>query len=208
MKNVENIIKALAGLYPNPECALTYKKPHELIIAARLSAQCTDKRVNLVTPELFRQFPGIKDYACAEANEIEKLVHSCGLYKTKAGDIIGMCRMLNEDYNSVIPDNLDELLKLPGIGRKTANLIIGTLYNKPAIVTDTHVIRLSNRLGLAGSKNPVKVENSLRKIIPEKETMNFCHRLVFYGRDICKAQKPICENCVIKKYCVFIKDSV
>ena len=200
----QNIIKILADIYPNPVCALTYTKPHELLIAARLSAQCTDKRVNLVTPALFAKFMEIKDFAYADVSEVERMVHSCGLYKTKANDIMQMCRILHENYDGVIPDSLDELLKLPGIGRKTANLLVGTLYGKPAIVTDTHVIRLSNRLGLADSVNPVKVENALKALIPEEETMNFCHRLVFFGREVCKAQKPLCEECELKSFCIYI----
>ena len=203
MKKINSIIKILAGIYPEPVCALDYTEPHELLVAARLSAQCTDKRVNKVTPALFRRFTSIADFASADVREVERYVRSCGLYKTKASDITGMCRMLHEDYGGVIPDELEELLKLPGIGRKTANLIIGTLYGKPAIVTDTHVIRLSNRLGLASSKVPVKVENALRALVPEKETMNLCHRLVFFGQEVCRAQRPLCDNCVLKKYCNF-----
>jgi endonuclease-3 len=204
-KKVEFIIRELEKLYPNPVCALFYGAPHELMIAARLSAQCTDKRVNLVTPALFARFPSLQSFAEAEVIEIEKYVRSCGLYKTKARDIVNMCKMVQNDYDGVIPDEIDELLKLPGIGRKTANLLVGTLYGKPAVVTDTHVIRLSNRLGLVNSENPMKIENALRKLIPEGEQMNFCHRLVFFGRDTCKAQKPNCQKggeCVLKDFCM------
>jgi endonuclease-3 len=208
MNKIKKIISILAELYPNPVCALLYGEPHELLIAARLSAQCTDKRVNLVTPALFARFGDVGAFACADVGEVEEIIRSCGLYKTKAKDIVLMCRLLHENYGGVIPDSLDELLRLPGIGRKTANLLAGTLYGKPAVVTDTHVIRLSNRLGLAASKNPVKVENALRALIPERESLNFCHRLVFYGREVCKAQRPLCGNCALKKYCNFSRNSV
>jgi len=205
-KKVESIIRELEKLYPNPVCALFYGAPHEIMIAARLSAQCTDKRVNLVTPDLFTRFKNVNEFAEADVGEVEKYVRSCGLYKTKARDIVFMCRKLQEDYGGVIPDSIDELLKLPGIGRKTANLLIGTLYGKPAVVTDTHVIRLSNRLGLVKpkSENPLKVEIALKKLLPEGEQMNFCHRLVFFGREVCRAQKPDCKKggeCVLKDFC-------
>jgi len=204
IKKTIGIAKALEQLYPNPVCALIYKKPHELLIAARLSAQCTDKRVNMITPELFERFPEIKDFAEAEINEVEKYIRSCGLYKTKAFDIVEMCKLLFVNFDCVIPDGIEELLKLPGVGRKTANLIIGTLYGKPAVVTDTHVIRISNRLGLVSTQNPVKVENVLRELLPEKTSLDFCHRLVFFGREVCKARKPECGGCVLKEFCIFI----
>ena len=200
---VKNIIGALEKLYPNPVCALIYSKPHELLIAARLSAQCTDKRVNLVTPALFSRFPNLAAFANADVGEVEGYIRSCGLYKTKARDIIKTCKILLDDFGGVIPDNLDELLKLSGIGRKTANLLIGTLYGKPAVVTDTHVIRLSNRLGLVNTKNPLKIEAELRKLLPQSESLNFCHRLVFFGRDTCKAQSPKCGECCLKECCVY-----
>jgi endonuclease-3 len=196
------ISAALERLYPETICALTYDAPHELAIAARLSAQCTDKRVNLVTPALFARFGSVGGFAEADVAEVECLIRSCGLYKTKARDIVEMCKMLRTDYNNAIPDSMDELLKLPGIGRKTANLLIGTLYGKPAVVTDTHVIRLSNRLGLAASQDPVKVENALRKLLPPEESLNFCHRLVFFGREVCKAKKPECGGCVLRELCI------
>ena len=208
MRKINSISRELTRLYPNPACALYYNQPHELMIAARLSAQCTDKRVNVVTPALFARFQSIADFAEADIAEVENYVRSCGLYKTKASDIVNMCKKVQYDYSGVIPDSLDELLKLPGIGRKTANLLIGTLYGKPAVVTDTHVIRLSNRLGLADSKDPLKVENALRKLLPESESLDFCHRLVFFGREVCKAQKPKCNECVLKKHCNFSQNSV
>jgi endonuclease-3 len=205
---VKSIIAELSKLYPNPVCALTYGAPHELLAAARLSAQCTDKRVNLVTPALFTRFNNVNEFAEAEVSEVEQYVRSCGLYKTKASDIVGACKMLRDEYGGVIPDKIEDLLKLPGIGRKTANLLIGTLYGKPAVVTDTHVIRLSNRLGLVSSTNPLKVENALKALIIEGEQLNFCHRLVFYGREVCKAQRPKCDGCIIKKHCNFPKNGV
>jgi endonuclease-3 len=209
MKNkVKNIIGELSKLYPNPVCALFYSAPHELMIAARLSAQCTDKRVNLITPVLFKKFSSLDAFAEADVREVEKIVRSCGLYKSKASDIVNMCRLVRDNFGGVIPSGIDDLLTLPGIGRKTANLLIGTLYGKPAVVTDTHVIRLSNRLGLVKSDVPVKVENALRELLPESEQMNFCHRLVFYGRDICKSRNPDCNKCVIKKYCNFPRNGV
>ena len=198
-EKIKKISEELERLYPNPVCALVYSKPHELLIAARLSAQCTDKRVNQITPALFSRYPEISSYAEARLCEVEEYVRSCGLYKTKALDIIEMCKMLSQNYDGIIPDSLDELLKLPGIGRKTANLMIGTLYGKPAVVTDTHVIRLSNRLGLVNSQNPEKVEKALRAllwaVLPQRDSLNFCHRLVFYGREVCKARTPGCEGC-------------
>ncbi|MDR2559476.1 MAG: endonuclease III [Oscillospiraceae bacterium] len=209
-EKIKGITRELSKLYTNPQCALFYREPHELMIAARLSAQCTDKRVNLVTPALFARFMNIADFAEADVGEVEKYVKSCGLYKTKASDIVEMCRMVRSDYGGKIPDNLEDLLKLPGIGRKTANLLTGTLYGKPAVVTDTHVIRLSNRLGLIKpkSENPVKIEFALKKLLHESEQLSFCHRLVLFGRDVCKAQKPGCISCVIKKYCNFPQNSV
>ncbi|MDR2531878.1 MAG: endonuclease III [Oscillospiraceae bacterium] len=202
-EKIKLLIYELAQLYPNPVCALFYSKPHELLVAARLSAQCTDKRVNLVTPALFARFQSLEDFADAKVCEVEEYVRSCGLYKTKARDIAGACKILRDDYSGIIPDSIDELLKLPGIGRKTANLLTGTLYGKPAVVTDTHVIRLSNRLGLAHTKDPAKTETILRKLLPEDESLNFCHRLVFFGREVCKAQNPKCGNCGLKDLCVY-----
>jgi endonuclease-3 len=201
------ISAALKQLYPEVKCALTYTKPHELLVAARLSAQCTDKRVNIITPALFARYGSVADFAGADKAKVEKYVRSCGLYKTKASDIVETCKILQSDYGGRIPDSVEELVKLPGIGRKTANLLAGTLYGKPAVVTDTHVIRLSNRLGLASSKEPVKVENALRELLSERESLNFCHRLVFFGREVCKAQRPLCENCVLKAFCGYVASS-
>lgn len=199
------IIRLLKNEYPEVKCALNYSKPHELLIATRLSAQCTDKRVNLVTPELFKRFPEISDYAKAEVGEIEKYIESCGLFRTKAKDISLMCGMLHDKYNDTIPDTVEELIKLPGVGRKTANLVCGDLYGKPALVCDTHVIRLTNRLGLTDTKDAVKVEKQLSQIVPAEEGLGLCHRLVWHGRLVCDARKPQCEKCTLEKLCIYRK---
>lgn len=200
-KRALEIISLLKKEYPVVKCALTYEKPHELLIATRLSAQCTDKRVNLVTPEMFNRYPTIQAFAEAEVSDIENYIKSCGLYKTKAKDISEMCKILHNKYNDTVPDTIEELIKLPGVGRKTANLICGDLYGKPAYVCDTHVIRLTNRLGLADSKDAHSVEKKLIDIIPPEESLNFCHRLVWHGRLVCNARKPNCQECCLKKHC-------
>ncbi|MCL2754324.1 MAG: endonuclease III [Oscillospiraceae bacterium] len=197
------LLAALAQEYPAPICELNYTAPHELLIAARLSAQCTDKRVNAVTPELFGRFNGVCDFAAAELREIEGIVKPCGLYKTKAASIKAMCELLLRNHGGEIPEEMDALLALPGIGRKTANLIRGELFGLPAIVADTHVIRLSGRLGLVPQrlKDPHKVELILRELIPPKESMAFCHRLVLHGRRVCKARKADCCACILRPEC-------
>lgn len=195
------IIELLCKEYPDVKCALTYQKPHELLIATRLSAQCTDKRVNLVTPALFERFPSVDDFAAADVGEVEKYIQSCGLYKTKAKDIVEMCVQLRDDYGGVVPDTIDELVKLSGVGRKTANLIVGDLYGKPALVCDTHVIRLTNRLGIAGGTDAAKVERQLAAVVPPEEGLFLCHRLVWHGRLVCSARKPECEKCCLKELC-------
>lgn len=200
-KRAAEIVALLKEEYPEVKCALVYSQPHELLIATRLSAQCTDKRVNMVTPALFERFKSIEEFAAADVAEIEEYIRTCGLFKTKAKDIYEMCVMLRDCYNSTVPDSLEELVKLPGVGRKTANLIVGDLYGKPAYVCDTHVIRITNRLGLAASKDAVVVERQLREIIPEKEGLYFCHRLVHHGRNVCDARTPKCEACVLRNLC-------
>ncbi len=197
------IINSLKIEYPDVKCALVYTKPHELLIATRLSAQCTDKRVNIVTPAMFSRFPTIEAFANAQVNEIEEYIKSCGLYKTKAKDISEMCKILHEKYNDIVPDTIEELTKLPGVGRKTANLICGDLYGKPALVCDTHVIRLTNRLGLTDSKDAAKVEKQLAEIVPPEEGLMLCHRLVWHGRLVCSARKPECGGCCIKQLCSY-----
>ncbi len=195
------IIELLKQEYPEVKCALLYTKPHELLIATRLSAQCTDKRVNLVTPALFERFPSVDAFAKAEVSEVEGYIKSCGLYHTKAQDIVEMCRMLNDVHGGTVPDSIEELVKLPGVGRKTANLIVGDLYGKPAMVCDTHVIRLTNRLGLSQGKDAAQVEKQLHAIVPPEEGLYFCHRLVWHGRGVCTARAPKCAECTLSEIC-------
>ncbi|MCH5209294.1 MAG: endonuclease III [Oscillospiraceae bacterium] len=195
------VIELLKQEYPEVKCALVYSKPHELLIATRLSAQCTDVRVNQVTPALFRRFPSVDAFAEADIKDVEELIKSCGLFHTKAADIINMCAAIRDTYGGKVPDTIEELVKLPGVGRKTANLIVGDLYGKPAMVCDTHVIRLSNRIGLAEGKDAVQVEKQLRAVIPAEEGLNFCHRLVWHGRGVCSARSPKCEECSLGEYC-------
>ncbi len=187
--------------YPDAICSLDAADPVQLIIATRLSAQCTDARVNLVTPKLFAKYPTLADYANAQLSDVEELVRPCGFYHTKAKDIIAMAQMLLSEYGGVVPDNIDDLVRLPGVGRKTANLICGDVYHKPAVVADTHLIRISNRLGLVNTKDPYKVEMELKKLLPPKESNDFCHRCVLHGRAICNARKPKCESCCLAPYC-------
>lgn len=197
----KKVIKALNEEYPQVKCALTFEKPHELLIATRLSAQCTDVRVNKVTPALFERFPEIKDFAEASEEEVAEYIRSCGLFQTKSRDIVKMCRQLHEDYGDVVPDTVEELTKLAGVGRKTANLVAGELYGKPAFVCDTHVIRLTNRIGLAVGKDAVKVEKQLREAVEPDDGLGLCHRLVWHGRLVCNARKPLCESCCLKDIC-------
>ena len=194
-------VEALEKLYPKAICSLNYGSAFQLLIATRLSAQCTDARVNIVTPELFSRFPDSKALAKAELKDVEEIIKSCGLYKTKAHDIIAAAKMIEEVYGGNIPDTIEELTKLPGIGRKTANLVMGDVYHKPAVVCDTHFIRITNRLGLTNSTNPLKVETDLRKLLPPEKSSDFCHRIVLFGRDICTARKAFCENCPLNDIC-------
>ena len=198
---LKQIIEALKERYPEPKCALHYTTDYELMIAVRLSAQCTDARVNLVTPALFAKYPTLDAFADAKLEEVEELVHSCGFYKHKARDIILACRMLREVYDRKVPDTMEELLKLPGVGRKTANLLLGDLYGQPSVVCDTHVIRITNRLGLAKGKEPEKVETQLRAILPPEESSDFCHRIVLFGREVCTARSPKCGECPLSIWC-------
>lgn len=196
------IIERLKEVYPEAICSLTADNPLQLLIATRLSAQCTDARVNLVTPALFARFPTLEDFAAADAEEVGEYIRSCGLYKTKARDIVAMAVMLRDVYGGIIPDTVEELTKLPGVGRKTANLVCGDVYGKPAIVADTHCIRITGRLGLTdGSKDPYKVEMQLRKCLPTEESNDLCHRLVLFGRDTCSARAPKCGECPLKGIC-------
>ena len=201
-KKVPAIIDELKVLYPDPVCALHYTKDYELMIAVRLSAQCTDERVNLITPALFERFPTLEAMASADISEVEELVHSCGFFRQKAADIVGACQMLLEKHNGKVPGTMEQLLKLPGVGRKTANLLLGDLYRTPgSVVCDTHCIRISNRLGLAVGKEPEKVEKQLRQILPPEESSDFCHRIVLHGRAVCTARKPDCANCTLAPWC-------
>ena len=196
------IIELLKQRYPNALCALHYDKDYELMIAVRLSAQCTDARVNLVTPALFAAYPTLEDMASADIAHVEELVHSCGFYKHKARDIVLGCQMLLRDYGGKVPGTMEELLKIPGVGRKTANLLLGDLYAVPgSVVCDTHCIRICGRLGLSHGKEPEKVEAQLRAILPPEESSDFCHRIVLFGRDCCTARNPDCGNCPLSLYC-------
>ena len=202
-KKVAAIIEILKNRYPDALCALHYQKDYELMIAVRLSAQCTDARVNLVTPALFEKYPTLEDMAHADIEDVEKMVHSCGFYKHKARDIVLACQMLLSDYGGKVPDRMEDLLKLPGVGRKTANLLLGDLYTVPgSVVCDTHCIRICGRLGLSKGKEPEKVEKQLRKILPPEESSDFCHRIVLYGREICTARSPKCGQCPLSPFCV------
>lgn len=201
------VVEALEAEYPDARCSLFSSSPLELLIATRLSAQCTDERVNIVTKELFARFRTAEDFASADLAEIERIIHPCGLFKTKARDIKAMCEMLLRDFGGRVPDTIEALTKLPGVGRKTANLIVGDVYGKPAIVADTHCIRLSNRLGLAGSKDPFKVEKQLRAVIPPERSSMFCHRLVWHGRAVCRARAPQCGVCRLSPVCDYFRDA-
>ncbi len=204
MRKKEITEKAVAGLeklYPDAVCSLNYTDAYQLLIATRLSAQCTDKRVNMVTPALFAEFPTPETLAVADIKRVEELIKTCGLYKTKAKDLCGIGKMLTEQYGGKVPDTIDELTRLPGIGRKTANLVCGDIFGKPAVVTDTHFIRLCNRLGLVNTTVPLKVETEMRKLLPPERSNAFCHRAVLFGRDICTARKAHCEICPLESFC-------
>lgn len=192
---------ALEKEYPDAVCSLNSEDPLQLLIATRLSAQCTDARVNLVTPALFARFPTLEAFCEGTQEEIEGYIHSCGLYKTKARDILALCRMLKSDFGGIVPDSIEELTKLPGVGRKTANLIVGDIYGKPAVVTDTHCIRICGRLGLSSGTEPAKVEKQLRAVLPPEKSNDFCHRLVLHGRAVCTARNPKCAECCMNSFC-------
>lgn len=203
-EKVEAIISILKERYDDALCALNYEKDYELMIAVRLSAQCTDARVNLVTPALFAAYPTLEAMASADIARVETLVHSCGFYKHKARDIVLACQMLLSDYGGKVPGTMEELLKLPGVGRKTANLLLGDIFHVPgSVVCDTHCIRICGRLGLSQGKEPEKVEQQLRAILPPEESSDFCHRIVMYGREICTAQRPKCHECPLRPYCTY-----
>lgn len=194
-------VETLEKVYPDAVCSLTYEKPYELLISTRLSAQCTDARVNIVTKELYAKYPTLQSLAEADLADIEEIIKPCGLFRTKAKDIIGIAQMLLRDYGGELPDSIEELTKLPGIGRKTANLIMGDIFHKPAVVTDTHCIRICGRMGLITVKDPYKVEMALRELLPPEKSSDFCHRLVHFGREFCKAQNPQCTVCPLLGIC-------
>lgn len=195
----------LLAEYSEATCSLDFKNGLELLISTRLSAQCTDERVNIVTIPLFKRYKNVEDFANAEIKELESIVKPCGFYHTKAKSIKEMCNTIIEDYGGRIPDNMEDLLKLSGVGRKTANLVLGELYKKPAVVTDTHCIRLSNRIGLCNTKDAYKVEKALRELIPPEISLHFCHALVHHGRKVCNARKPKCEVCCVNEICDYYK---
>ena len=201
-EKVNTIIELLKQRYPNPVCALHYTKDYELMIAVRLSAQCTDARVNLVTPALFAAYPNLEAMAAADIADVENYVHSCGFYKHKARDIVLGCQMLLTDFGGKVPGTMEELLRIPGVGRKTANLLLGDLYGVPgSVVCDTHCMRICERLGLSKGREPEKVERQLRAILPPEESSDFCHRIVLFGRDCCTSQRPKCGECPLTMYC-------
>ena len=201
-QKVEAIIQALKDRYPDALCALHYGTDWQLMIAVRLSAQCTDARVNLITPALFEAYPTLEAMANANISDVENYIHSCGFFRQKAKDIVLACQMLLTQHGGKVPQTMEELLKLPGVGRKTANLLLGDLYEVPgSVVCDTHCIRICGRLGLSHGKEPEKVEQQLRKILPPEESSNFCHRIVLFGRDVCTARSPKCESCPLALWC-------
>ena len=196
-----NAVEALKKEDPDAICSLTASNPFELLIATRLSAQCTDARVNLVTPALFSKYKTLEDYACADVEDVARIIHSCGFFRQKSKDIVGMAQKILSDFGGKVPDNIEDLTSLPGVGRKTANLICGDVYGKPAVVADTHLIRITNRLGLVSTKDPYKVELELKKLLPPDDSNDFCHRCVLHGRAVCDARKPLCEKCTMNEFC-------
>ena len=194
-------VDSLEKEYPDAVCSLVYSDPLQLLIATRLAAQCTDARVNIVTPALFERFKSAQDFANAEVTEVEEYIKSCGLYKTKAKDIVAMAKMLCDEFDGKVPDTIEQLTKLPGIGRKTANLVVGDIFGKPAVVVDTHCIRITKRLGLHSIKDAKKIEFILRELLPPDKSNDFCHRLVLHGRAVCDARKPLCEKCCMSDFC-------
>ncbi len=206
-QKAEILCEELKKIYPEAKCSLNYSKPYELLFAVRLSAQCTDARVNIVTKELFEKYKTLEQFAEANVAELEKIIRPCGFFRTKSQNIKDAAVMLLEKYSGVLPDTIEELVLLPGIGRKTANLIVGDIYGKPAVVADTHCIRITGRIGLTDSKDPFKVEMDLKKVVKPSEGNALCHRLVLFGRDICSARSPKCDRCTIKGICRYYNDT-
>lgn len=207
-QQVSEIVRLLEEAYPLADCTLNYKKDYELLFSVRLAAQCTDARVNEITPALFERFPTLGSFAAAEVTEVEEYVRSCGFYRAKARDIVAAAQMLVRDFGGRVPDNMDDLLKLPGVGRKTANLILGDIFRQPgSVVVDTHCIRISNRLGLVdGLKEPEKIERELRACLPPEKSSDFCHRIVLHGRAVCTARKPGCGRCTLRPVCRYAQE--
>lgn len=200
-ERLESIVALFETEYPDAACSLEAENPFHLLVATRLSAQCTDSRVNMITPALFAALPTPKDFAEAPIEQVEELIKTCGLYHTKAKDLVALGKVLVEQYDSRVPDTMEALTSLPGIGRKTANLILGDVYHQPAVVTDTHFIRLCNRMGFVKTKEPRKVEDAMRKLLPPEKSSDFCHRAVHHGRAVCTARSPKCEQCCIRELC-------
>lgn len=201
-EQIKEIIERLETEYPIAECSLDYAKDYELLFATRLAAQCTDERVNKITPVLYSKYPTLESIAAADIAELEEIIRSCGFYHSKASDIIKCANVLVESFGGRVPDTMEELVSLPGVGRKTANLILGDVFGKPAVVVDTHCIRLTNRIGLvANLKDPAKIETALRELLPPEKSSDFCHRMVLHGRAVCIARKPLCEKCCIRHLC-------
>ena len=201
--NINEIIRLLELAYPDPACSLEYDKPYELLITVRLAAQCTDERVNKIAPALFARYPTLESFAEAEQGELETYVHSCGFFRAKARDIIAAAQMLLSEFGGIVPDNMTDLLRLPGVGRKTANLLLGDIYDAPGSVTvDTHCIRITNRIGLVTVKEPPKIEAALRKILPPNKSNDFSHRMVLHGRAVCTARSAHCNECCILPHCM------
>ena len=199
---IREIIEVLKGLYPDALCSLQYEKDYELLFAVRLSAQCTDARVNMVTPALFARFPTLQSFAEADPKDVGEYIHSCGFYNSKSKDLVECAKQLMEKHGGKVPGTMEELTALPGIGRKTANLILGDIYGEPSYVCDTHCIRITGRLGITdGSKDPLQVERQLRVALPPEESGDFCHRMVLFGRDICTARSPKCAECLLWELC-------
>lgn len=202
-EKVQNIIEEFEKLYPDADCSLEFKDPLQLLIATQLAAQCTDARVNIVTKELFKKYRDVEDFARADLKELEQDVKPTGFYHNKAKNIKNCCQQIIDNHNGQVPGTLEELLKLPGVGRKTANLVLGDIFGVPGIVVDTHAKRLSNRIGLTKNEDPTKIEFDLMKIVPKESWSKFCHQLVYHGRAVCNARKPACEGCTIRPYCDF-----
>ncbi len=206
-KTSDEIVSRLEKEYPMAACTLDFTEAYHLVVSVRLAAQCTDERVNKVTPALFERYPTVQDMAKAEPEDVEDYIRSCGFYRGKARDIVGAAKMIAGEFNGRVPDNMEDLLRLPGVGRKSANLILGDVYGQPgAVVVDTHCIRITNLLGYVDTKDPVKIEPILRAILPPEKSNDFCHRMVLHGRAVCVARRPQCERCCLADLCAHCKE--